>query len=87
LELPLSSKDTPKGTAIVLKPSEPLLNKGYTVLMDNYYNSPALAKFLKSCKTLRGNYQSKQEGYAEETARQQAAEGRGDSAAQWTSLS
>jgi hypothetical protein len=35
-----------KGTAIVLKISEPLLDKGYTLWMD-YYNSPALAKFLK----------------------------------------
>jgi hypothetical protein len=47
----LISKDTPKGTAIVLKISEPLLHKGYTLWMDSYYNSPALAKFLKSCKT------------------------------------
>jgi hypothetical protein len=51
LESFLISKDTPKATAIVLKLSEPLLHKGYTLWMDNYYNSPALAKFLKSCNT------------------------------------
>jgi hypothetical protein len=51
LESPLISKDKPKGTAIALKLSEPLLHKGYALWMDNYYNLPALAKFLKSCKT------------------------------------
>jgi len=51
LESPLISRDTPKGTAIVLKLTEPLLHKGYTLWMDNYYNSPPLAKFLKSCNT------------------------------------
>ena len=30
---------------------EPLLNKGRTLWMDNFYNSPALAQRLKSLKT------------------------------------
>jgi hypothetical protein len=38
----------PKGTAIVLKLSQPLLHIHYTLWMDNYYNSQALAKFLKA---------------------------------------
>jgi hypothetical protein len=38
--------NTPKPTAIVIKLIEPLLGKGYTVWIDNYYNSPELAHFL-----------------------------------------
>jgi hypothetical protein len=37
-----------KTEAIVLKLLEPLLHKGYTVWVDNFYNSPALAKTLKA---------------------------------------
>ena len=51
LDSPLISKNMPKATAIVLQPSEHLLHKGCTLWMDNYYNSPALAMFLKSCNT------------------------------------
>jgi len=40
-----------KTTAIVLKLLEPLLHKGYTVWMDNFYNSPALARTLKAVGT------------------------------------
>jgi hypothetical protein len=70
LESPLTSKDT----AIVLQLSEPLIH--------NYYNSPALAKFLKSSKTdCMGTIMSKLEGYGEE-----AADGLSDSAAHQTSL-
>ena len=47
LDPPFISKDMPKATHIVLKLSEPLLQKGYTLWMENYYNSPALARFLK----------------------------------------
>jgi hypothetical protein len=54
--------------------------------MDNYYNSAALAKFLILCNALRGNRQSKQEDYTQETARNRDAERRGDSAAQRISL-
>ncbi|XP_015111779.1 piggyBac transposable element-derived protein 4-like [Diachasma alloeum] len=42
------TRDTPKTSAIVLKLMEPLLGQGYTLWMDNFYNSPALAFFLKS---------------------------------------
>jgi len=51
LDSPLFSKNMPTATAIVLQLSEHLLDKGCTLWMDNYYNSPALAKFLKSCNT------------------------------------
>jgi len=51
LDSPLFSKNTPTATAIVLQLSEHLLHKGCTLWMDNYYNSPALTKFLKSCNT------------------------------------
>jgi hypothetical protein len=51
LESPIISKDAPEATAVVLKICEPLLHKGYTLWMDNYYNSPALVTFLKSCNT------------------------------------
>ena len=47
----LLSDDTNKTTAIVLSLVEPLLEKGRTLWMDNFYNSPALAQRLKSLKT------------------------------------
>ncbi|XP_054259936.1 piggyBac transposable element-derived protein 4-like [Macrosteles quadrilineatus] len=45
-------------TAIVLSLMEPLLDKGFTLLMDNWYNSPELSKLLKekntdTCGTLK----------------------------------
>lgn len=40
-----------KSTAIVLSLMEPLLDKGYTLWMDNWYNSPDLSKLLKERKT------------------------------------
>jgi hypothetical protein len=45
---PLITADTNKTTAIVLKLVEPLLKQGRTVWMDNFYNSPCLAKILKT---------------------------------------
>lgn len=45
------SGDTNKTAAIVLSLVEPLLKKGRTLWMDNFYNSPALAQKLKSLKT------------------------------------
>ncbi|XP_069685025.1 piggyBac transposable element-derived protein 4-like [Periplaneta americana] len=40
-----------KTTAVVLTLLKPLLNKGYTVWMDNFHNSLELARFLKKNKT------------------------------------
>ena len=45
------SGDTNKTATIVLSLVEPLLKKGRTLWMDNFYNSPALAQRLKSLKT------------------------------------
>jgi len=45
------SGDTNKTAAIVLSLVEPLLEKGRTLWMDNFYNSPALAQRLNSLKT------------------------------------
>ena len=45
------SGDTNKTATIVLSLVEPLLKKGHTLWMDNFYNSPALAQRLKSLKT------------------------------------
>jgi len=45
------SGDTNKTAAIVLSIVEPLLEKGRTLWMDNFYNSPALAQRLKASKT------------------------------------
>jgi hypothetical protein len=45
------TRNTPKTTTIVMKLIEPLLSKGFTVWMDNYYNSPDLAHFLKRHNT------------------------------------
>ena len=45
------SGDTNITAAIVLSLVEPLLNKGRTLWMDNFYNSPALTQTLKSLKT------------------------------------
>ncbi|XP_021913223.1 piggyBac transposable element-derived protein 4-like [Zootermopsis nevadensis] len=43
--------ETSKTAVIVVKLLEPLLGRGHTVWMDNFYNSPHLARFLKSKKT------------------------------------
>jgi hypothetical protein len=51
LNSPLTSKDTLKGIAIVLKLSEPLLHNSYTLWMENDYNSAVSKKFLKLCNT------------------------------------
>ena len=45
------SVDTNKTATIVLSLVEPLLKKGHTLWMDNFYNSPILAQRLKSLKT------------------------------------
>ncbi|XP_021932761.1 piggyBac transposable element-derived protein 4-like [Zootermopsis nevadensis] len=47
----LISEDTNKASAIVLSLAEPLLGRGHTLWMDNFYNAPALARILKSLKT------------------------------------
>lgn len=46
-ESPLAKSNTNKTSAIVLKLIEPLINQGRTVWMDNFYNSPFLARVLK----------------------------------------
>ncbi|KAI8440689.1 hypothetical protein MSG28_009043 [Choristoneura fumiferana] len=45
--------DEPDGkvSAIVLDLVKPLLHKGYTLVMDNFYNSPLLSRLLKMQKT------------------------------------
>ncbi|PNF31583.1 hypothetical protein B7P43_G00790 [Cryptotermes secundus] len=43
--------ETNKTTAIVITLLENLLGRGHTVWMDNFYNSPDLARFLKSKNT------------------------------------
>jgi hypothetical protein len=43
----LITPDTNKTSAIVLKLVEPLLKQGWTVWIDNFYNSPSLARLLK----------------------------------------
>ena len=48
MESALISPDTPKTEAIVKKLIEPLLGRGHTVWMDNFYNSPNLARELKT---------------------------------------
>ena len=45
------SGDTNKTATIVLSRVEPLLKKGHTLWMDNFYNSSSLAQRLKSLKT------------------------------------
>jgi hypothetical protein len=42
--------ETNKTAAILVKLVENLLGRGHTVWMDNIYNSPDLARFLKSKK-------------------------------------
>ncbi|XP_041971703.1 piggyBac transposable element-derived protein 4-like [Aricia agestis] len=43
----LESPGALESTAVVKKLIDPLLNKGYRLFMDNWYNSPLLARFLK----------------------------------------
>ena len=45
------SGDTNKTVTIVMSLVEPLLKKGRTLWMDNFYNSPALAQRVKTLKT------------------------------------
>jgi hypothetical protein len=45
------NSETNKTAARVIKLVEPLLGHGHTLWMDNFYNSPELARFLKSKKT------------------------------------
>ncbi|PNF24933.1 hypothetical protein B7P43_G09365 [Cryptotermes secundus] len=47
LDSSLITADTNKTSAIDLKLVEPLLNQGQTLWMDNFYNSPTLARLLK----------------------------------------
>ncbi|PNF18924.1 hypothetical protein B7P43_G18030, partial [Cryptotermes secundus] len=47
LDSPLLTPEMNKPTSIVLQLVEPLLKQGRTVWMDNYYNSPFLARTLK----------------------------------------
>jgi hypothetical protein len=47
LDSPLIIADTNKPRAIVLKLVEPLLKQVQIVWMDNFYNSPSLARTLK----------------------------------------
>jgi hypothetical protein len=47
LDSSLITADTSKTSAIVLKLVKPLLKQGWTVWIDNFYNSPALARALK----------------------------------------
>ena len=42
------SDNIPKTESIVKKLVGPLLGRGYTLWMDNYYNSPSLARELKT---------------------------------------
>lgn len=51
LNSPIVPQNCKKTTAIVLCLVEKLLDQGYTLWMDNFYNDPELAKFLKSRKT------------------------------------
>jgi len=51
LQTAFISGDTNKTAAIVLSLVEPLLEKGRTLWMDSFYNSPALAQRLRSSKT------------------------------------
>lgn len=55
---PIITPKSNKSTAIVLSLMEPLLDKGFTLWMDNWYNSPELSKLLKermtdTCGTLK----------------------------------
>jgi hypothetical protein len=47
LDSPMIPADTSKTSAIVLILVEPLLKHNRTVWIDNFYNSPALARILK----------------------------------------
>lgn len=47
LQLSLIIQDTPKTAAVVLELLEALLGRGHMLWMDNFYNSPELARKLK----------------------------------------
>jgi hypothetical protein len=47
----LISEEKCKTTAVLLSLGEPLLGKGHTLWMDNFYSAPALAIILKFMKT------------------------------------
>jgi hypothetical protein len=47
LQSKLITPDTPKTAAIVLELLEPLFGSGHTLWIDNFFNSPELARKLK----------------------------------------
>jgi hypothetical protein len=63
IDSPLITADTSKTTVIVLKLVEPLLKQGQTVWMDNFYNSPSVARTLKITKNTRLCWDSQVEPY------------------------
>ena len=84
LDSPIISKNVPNATAILLQLSEHLFHKDYTLWLDNYYNSEAMVKFLKSCnRDFVGTVKANRKAV---TARKQTAEGRCGNAARWTGL-
>jgi hypothetical protein len=51
LHAPLISEEKSKTVAVVLSLVKPLLGKGHTLWINNFYNAPALATKLKFMKT------------------------------------
>ena len=47
LQLSLITPDTPKTAAVVLELLEPLFGHRHTLMIDNFFNSPELARKLK----------------------------------------
>nr|XP_034195065.1 piggyBac transposable element-derived protein 4-like [Osmia lignaria] len=51
IDITMHDRNVNKTSAIVLSLIQPLLGKGYTLWLDNFYTSPALARFLKEHRT------------------------------------
>jgi hypothetical protein len=66
-----------KTAAIVVKLIKTLLNKGHTVWMDNYYNSPEFAAFFKLKLMWLEHYASTEKIWPPPHSKKQQAEKRG----------
>jgi hypothetical protein len=75
---------TAKTVAIVMKVTEPLLGKGYTVCLDKYNNNPALAVFLKRHSRLHRDPQTEQESCTCRIKEQKTQERISNISAFWT---
>jgi hypothetical protein len=83
LDFPLITADANKTAAIVLKLVEPLLIQGQTVWMVNFYNSPCLARTVKTLHKTEHVSMLKQAKESSKKVRQKLKNRQNNGAAFW----